>query len=365
MSQEKATRKNAALSQKGEPKSDSPKKTPKKSRKGTFIEETANAFLTAIKEAEKAEIRPSEKVSAALLKLIDATSKYATPSPAPPFTPLPPQQMPTTWQIAQLAVLIGQSHPEKLRALAIDLPDDLTAAMSETQDGYQIANALTSAALMLLRSAHDMRQVWQQQPKLQQNHQAGWLFLFRPNQDEQEDRQSRVLFILANLLAPNPSDSSRFDEQTERYWSIKDSRGQSTPDKQRFAEYWHDMAFVTWSDAAILFFREAVPANGQMAPGKATKRQGELFKTFVAEYLNKTTPHEPNEKIDTAYFIKAWQKTTANTPDEERPTLLQPGNFMFLWHGLIEYFETRAKERRSEEMKEVRKGRKKGERASL
>jgi hypothetical protein len=352
--------KKAAHVKTSKPGSKSTKKVRQKPKKTDAVEATAYAFLTAIQKAQEAEMRPSDRVSATLLKLIDATIKYAAPPPPPPFTPLPPQQMPTVWQIAHLAALIGQSDPGKLRSLAHDLPDDPTVAMSASEEDYQTANSLTHAALTLLRSAHDMRQIWQLHPKLQQNYQAGMFSVLVPSHDEQEERQSRVQFVLANLLSPKTSDKSRFDENAERYWMTKDAKGQTTVDKDRFAEHWIDADFVTWNDAAILFFRDEVTGKGQASPGQATKTQSKNFASCVAAFLEKTSYHQGGEIVDSAHFIELWQRTTYETPADVRPMFLQPGYFFDLWHQLISYFQTSAAERVSAKMKSVRRGEKIG-----
>jgi hypothetical protein len=256
--------------------------------------------------------------------------------------------MPTAWQIAQLAVMIGQSDPKALRSLVRDLPDDPTVAMSASQDDYQSANSLTHAALTLLRSAHDMRQIWQMQPKLQGNHQAGMFYHLAPTHDEQEERQSRVCFILASLLAPKVSDKSRFDESVELYWCNKDTNGQTTTDKDRFAEYWKDADFVTWNDAAILFFRDEVKDKEKATPGIATQTQRTQFALFFAEHLEKTALLNEGQKCDAAHFIKLWQKTTYATPADDRPTFLQPGFFTELWQKLILFLEARKNQKKKE-----------------
>ena len=330
------------------PGSKSPKKVRREPEEIKAVETTAIALLAAIHKAIEAEIRPSEKAFGTLNKVVDATAKFAALPPAPPFTALPPQQMPSVWQIAHLAALIGQSDPGKLRSLAHDLPDDPTVAMSASQDDYQSANSLTHAALTLLRSAHDMRQIWQMQPKLQGNHQAGMFYHLAPTHDEQEERQSRVYFILASLLAPKVSDKSRFDESVELYWCNKDINGQTTTDKDRFAEYWKDADFVAWNDAAILFFRDEVKDKEKATPGIATQTQRTQFALFFAEHLEKTALLNEGQKCDAAHFIKLWQKTTYATPADDRPTFLQPGFFTELWQKLILFLEARKNQKKKE-----------------
>ena len=351
------------------PSSKNKKNTPRKKQDASThhraaIDTHVRGLMKAIEAAHDGEYHLPAKDLAVLTKLSEVISKLAASPPVAPFTPLPPQQMPTTWQIAQLAALIGQGQCETLGTLAHDLGKGPTASVSASEDGYQIANSLTNAALTLWRSAHDMRQIWQVLPKLQQNYQAAKIRLFAPSHDEQEKRESRAREILAKFLTPKPSDKSGFDERTARYWTSKDSRGQPSVDSYRFAEYWKDLAFVTWNDAAILFFRDEVAAQGQERLGKATPVQSKRFATFCAEYLEKATRLKDGKKPDTAHFIKAWQETSAETSWECRPAFLQPGCFTDLWYGLIGHFEAHAIEWQRVRMQSVRHGNKSGNEAS-
>ncbi len=317
------------------------------------------------------ENRKQIKNTARVFKNILDFAPPPEPPPAPaseidvaPFTPLPPAQFPSTWELAQIAALIGQSQPDRLTDLIHSLPENPEHVLNEAswQQAWHNANGLTHAAFMLWRSAHDMRQVWQDRPDFQENYEAVNLWRSTPPYAEQNEKQNNVRRILIVFLTPKPSeDKSRFDEQTERYWTGQDEKGQPQVNKDRFAEYWTDRDSVTWNEAAILFFRNDVTPEEQAIPGQATPTQNEKFAEFVREFLLKDSPPE----TDTDYFINTWRNQTtpldSTSPDTPEflkgiPILdqtgrLYQGNFTVLWHDLILYIEGRKKDQKSKEGK--------------
>lgn len=329
-------------------------KTHQDSENRKAIAKSALAFVKALEVAVTCRTESKKHESEAVEKVIELATKYTGYSETAPGHSLAVHELPSTWQVAQLAVQIGQGRSEMQNLFSL-LPNDPTAVIDEaySHDGYTAANSLTNAALLLWRSAHDMRQIWLTQPALQANYEASMRYFYAPPVHPWREKQNQVTSILMQL-APQSKEVGVFDENIERHWLEKDEKGEVRVNKVHFAEYWRDQAFVTFADAATLFFRKGLTTPARA--GKERKKQSDMFAAYVDEILQKDTP----EKTVREHLIQTWKNTTT-PPDEEgvgTPTFLKPGYFTDLWVHLILCFEATLKRVYSKKMSDRRAGKK-------
>lgn len=320
----------------------------RKNRKA--IAKSAKALAKALEDANKDGTQPKVHESAAVRRLIEPCTEYTSPLQAHPGHPLPLSQFPSTWQVAQLAAQISQGRPE-MQFLLNTLPDHPTDLPSEAnwQNGYTAGNSLTNAALMIWRSAHDMRQVWQTHTLLQNNYGAAKRLFFAPRAHHQQEIRDQITSILKHI-APQFKDITEFDEEIGKGWLEKDPKGEVYVNKDRFAEYWRDLDFVPFDQAAILFFRMGLRNETPASNKNPHRTPVSLFSDYLHEYLESTCP----EKEQRDSFIRAWKKTDTQAEEEGESdqSFRKSGRFAQLWDGLILHFAQTLKRTKSHEMRE-------------